>query len=230
MKKVLCLILLVTLMLGSVAFAEIEEEIKFRGVDWGLPASDVLQALESSGLKWKSGSVATGRKIEDQASGSWSGYYGHDCLYYIDTSYSSPSIKVAGYDISDVTLYFACTEKDGKITHEPADTAFYMAKYQLKPKDLQAVYDDFVTKLTAVYGEPDQKHTKTGVITYQFTYWYGKNNTAVILTSDDNWDTIDINYVWYEGEELMKKAEEMQRQAELDEEQSHFGTDNTDGL
>ncbi len=61
-------------------------------------------------------------------------------------------------------------------------------------------------------------------------YWYGKNNTGIILTSDDNWGNVDINYVWYEGEELMKKAEELQRQAELDEEASHFGTDNTDGL
>lgn len=229
MKKVLCLILLVTLMLGSVAFAEIEEEIKFRGVDWGLAAPDVLQTLSSGDIKWKSGSVTTGRKIESQASGEWSNYYGHDCLYYVEMS-SSSSLSVAGYDVSSATLYFACTEKDGKITHDAADTTFYMAKYRFKPKDLQAVYDDFVVKLSSIYGEPDQKYTDNGIITYQYTYWYGKNNTAVILTSDDNWDNVDINYVWYEGEEVMKKADELQRQAELDEESSHFGTDNTDGL
>lgn len=230
MKKFFCLILFMALMLASIASAEFDDEIKFRSVDWSLSAPEVLKALESSGLKWTNGSVSTGRKIKSQACGEWSGYYDHDCLYYIDTSYSSPSIKVAGYDISDVTLYFACTENNGKITHDEKDTAFYMAKYKLEPKDIQAVYDDFVDKLTAVYGEPDKTYTDTGIITYQFTYWYGKNNTMVILTSDDNWKTIDVNYVWNDGEELMKRADELQRQAELDEEQSHFGTDNTEGL
>lgn len=228
MKKMLCLILLTTLMFGNVCYAATDEEIKFREVEWGLPVSDVLQALSSTDIKWKNGSVSTGRKIETQASNKWSDYYKHDCVYYIGMS--SSSLSVAGYDISDATLYFACTEKDGIITHDPADTSFYMAKYTFKPKDLQAVYDDFIVKLSSVYGEPDQKYTDSLIITYNYTYWYGKNDTMVILTSDSNWETVDISYVWSGGEELMKKADELQRQAELAEEQSNFGTDNTDGL
>ena len=177
MKRVICLFLFVILLASfSLSFAEVDEEIKFRGVEWGKNYTDVMQALSSTDLKWQNGEIASGRKIEAQASGEWSDYYKHDCLFCVNTSSSSPSIKVAGYDISNVTLYFACTEKDGIITHNAEDTSFYMAKYRIKPKDLQAVYNDFASKLTAVYGEPDKTYTDSGIITYNYTYWYGKNN------------------------------------------------------
>ena len=231
MKRIFCLFLFVVMLMSAcISFAEVEEEIKFRGVEWGLSYPDTMQALTSLELKWQSGDLAKGRKIDSQASGEWSNYYDYDCLIYVETSSSSPSIKVAGYDMSGVTLYFACTENNGVITHDDVDTSFYMAKYRIKPKDLQAVYDDFVAKLTSVYGDPDKTYTDSGFITYNYTYWYGKNDTMIILASDDNWGTVDINYVWAGGEELMQKANDIQHQAVLDEEASHFGTDNTDGL
>lgn len=70
-------------------------------------------------------------------------------------AYSSPTIQVARYGIGDTSLYSSFTEDNSNnITQDPEQTSLYMTKYIIKPKDLEAVFNDMVEKLAAVYGAP----------------------------------------------------------------------------
>ncbi len=235
MKKILSLLLAIMMMLGTMsAIAETQSEvaeIKFRGIDWGVSYYEVMSKLSDWGIKWYTSKATSGRRIKSLINDAWSDYYDYDCAYYTYSSSSSPTKQVAGYDIDNVKLYFAFVpNSSGKLTQSPDDTSFYFAQYKIKPTDVEAVYGDLKVKLSSLYGEPAKEASDGWIIHYNYCYWYGANDTMVVIVTDDNYDCIYINYVWNHGETLMQTAENLLRQAEIDAEREKFGTDNTDGL
>lgn len=202
MKKLLTMVCTILVLLGMScgADAAVEKELRFRGAEWNKPYAETMRSLEGMGVKWRDPKTSSGRSIRQQADGSWSGYYDHDCLYSVDLAYNSPTIQVAGYEVSDVDLYFAFTpDENGRIPQDAGHTAFYMAKYTIKPKDLDGVFDDLRLKLSALYGEPDRKFSDGWIIHYNIAVWNGEGDTRIMMISDDNWDSIYINYIWDGG-------------------------------
>ncbi len=230
MRKLVAAITLIVMLFSTIALAEEQQEIKFRGVDWGISYSETVDQLTDFGVRWESPETVDGRKIKSLINNKWSDYYDYKSACKVD-AVSTKEKKVAGYDISSVKLYFAYIPNEkGEITHSADDTSFFMAQYKINPTDLDGVYGDLKEKLTSLYGKPAKEDSDGFVIHYNYCYWYGANDTMVVIVTDDNYECIYINYVWNNGEKLMDQANAIQHQAEIDKEKEKFGTDNTDGL
>lgn len=206
-------------------------EITFRGIEWGSTYNDVISSLSDWGMKFREGKSVKTRRIKSLINNSWSDYHDYQCGFYTYSSYSSEKKQVAGYDIDNVALYFSFVpDENGKLVQSPSNTSFFLGQYKIKPTDVDGVFVDLKNKLSSLYGQPAKETSNGLIIHYNYCYWYGANDTMVVIVSDDNWDCIYINYVWNKGDKLLDEADKILYQAEIDKEKEKFGLDNTDGL
>lgn len=141
-------------------------------------------------------------------------------------------MKVAGYNVEDCTLLFAAIEKDGEYILTNEDSALYAARYKIKPIDCETAKEDLKTKISSIYGEPDSTKgiasSENSEEANEYIYWYGANNTVLVLSSLDG--RITISYVWLGGEELLNAALDNAEKKLSEDTESIYGNGNTDGL
>lgn len=237
MKKKLAILLICAVFLPAFAsFAENPgEHIIFRNIPWGSSYQEVVNALSKTGLKWSSPAVKTGRTIRNTIIDNIGYGFDYETGVYINTDYKSPQLNVAGYDTTRITLYFAyTTDKNGDLPKDLEHTAFCLAKYEFEPTDLSAMTEDFIMKISALYGEVDEMLSDTLVIENNYFLWYdndrnivGLENELYPITESKN---IYISYGWGEGDSILQRANDIQYAEALAEEAKKFGTDNLDGL
>ncbi len=199
-------------------------EILFRDIPWG---SSYKEATSRIAVKFWT------KPHDDYASTVKSGLMGgHDLAYkyYIRCrSDGEPNLSVAGYPVEKIRLWFVYTpDSNGHLTKSENDTALYLAEYQIKPKDINAVEKDLIEKLSSVYGDVDEQASEGTVIKEDHYLWYGSNNAVCVLTArrSNSSTTIDITYGWLDGDEYLQRAYE----ALAAEEAESMGNGNTDGL
>jgi len=148
--------------------------------------------------------------------------------------------EIAGYTTSSITLYFAFLPVNGYLSYDEKDTSLYGAQYKFEPTNLEEMYSDLTSKLTSLYGEPEKVKEDTDIWKnkYTYTYWYGANDTELVLRCTDSTnDTtgfysneIYISYAWRGGDTLLQNASDAVKKEKADKEKEAHGNDNVGGL
>lgn len=142
-------------------------------------------------------------------------------------------LNVAGYEVDDCMLLFSAVSKDGIYILSEESSALYAAKYTIKPNDAKNAKNDLRDKITSIYGEPDTireiESYANAKETNEYIYWYGSNDTVLVLYVDD-YDTVHISYVWLGGEELLDAALDNAEKEQSESENDIYGNGDTSGL
>lgn len=218
-----------------------EKEILFCDIPWGTSYTTVNQLHG----EWNLMPIAG----EGFISPSVDAVLLDDTLKGIDFEYNNiniignalnPETNVAGYQTSDIKLYFAYNVIDGVLSKTEESSSLYGAHYKINPVDLQSATNDLISKITSLYGEPASNTNDLDMwgnyTTY--VYWYGANDTELVLKSTDTSkdttdlyeDEITISYAWRKGDELMQSASDVEKAFASNEESNVYGNDFTDGL
>ena len=135
--------------------------------------------------------------------------------------------------MSDCAMYFVGIAKDGTYILSDEDSILYAACYRIESTNIETAKEDLKTKISSVYGDPDSTREiepyANAPITEEYIYWYGANDTVLVLSSDEG-GIITISYVWLGGEELLKNALDSTENAQSEIEEGIYGYGNTSGL
>ncbi len=216
---------------------ENKEEILFRNIPWGTDYDDVVSQIPEVTFYPFTGEIYKTYSVDQIITGDGLRFECKDIN--INGSAISGSLSVAGYQTTDVDLYFAYVPVNGALTKEKEDSAFYGASYEFTPEDTKGMASDLKEKLTSIYGEASkttqEKDLWGGIVKY--TYWYGANDTLLVLCVDDesasSWkstEKIRIVYAWREGDKLLQEASDCLKREAVANEKSKFGNGNTNGL
>lgn len=251
MKKRIIATALVTILVAVLAIAiptyaekggDTEKvEITFQNIPWG---TDYV-TVKNSHSEWELWAISGEAFITPSVDAILedNDYSGLDFEYndinIIANSFAH-KIDVAGYVTSDLDLYFAYVPVNGAITGNKADSALYGAKYTFEPKNTAKMANDLVSKLTSLYGEPDEVKSDVNWVGEKtdYTHWSGKNDTELMLvvvdTSNSTWDSsedkIVIAYAWRKGDSLLQTASDTLAEIDTANEQEVYGNGITDGL
>lgn len=213
------------------------KEIIFRDIPWGTSYDDVVSQIPDVTFYPFTGEIYKTYSVDQIITGDGLRFENSDINISGNSVYGS--LSVAGYQTTDVDLYFAYVPVNGVLTKEKADSAFYGASYEFTPEDTKGMASDLKEKLTSIYGEASKttqdKDLWGGVVKY--TYWYGANDTLLVLCVDDEsasrWkstEKIRIVYAWREGDKLLQEASDCLKREAVANERSNFGDGNTNGL
>lgn len=217
-----------------------DEEIRFRDIPWGTNYTKVDEILGELNLWTLSGESFMTFSTDEIILGPYQGIdFEYGDINIIANAFNG-EVDVAGYKTREVALYFAYIPVDGILTKEETDSAFYGAQYKFDTQNLDEMSSDLTSKLTLLYGEPSKSTQKTDIYLnqYTYTYWYGQNDTVVVLktqnTEDDTTgfydDEIIISYVWLKGDEFLKNASDILKQEAIEKEEEVYGNGVSDGL
>lgn len=244
MKKrtILTMALAASLLSTVPVSAATDKEILFRDIPWGTNYTDITNILPD--FDWNTMSYENMRTYPVQEvltddDGKFDVFVNGN-INMIAYPFTDGNTEVAGYTTSDIELYFAYTPVDGQLQQEDSLTALYGARYIFDPQNLQSMYDDLTSKLSSLYGEPDDvTNDKDWLgLKYTHTWWHGANDTVVVLhsldSSEDETDLYEdelwIAYAWEKGDDLLKTADDTISQTNSDAESQAYGNGATDGL
>ncbi|MBP3649603.1 MAG: hypothetical protein J6K73_07465 [Clostridia bacterium] len=214
MKKLISMLAVLTMLLTcySAHADTYESPILFRGIQWGATVSDASKGLPE-GVKMYATRVKeywypmASTMFDENMNDYYKAELG--CYEYAQSS-TLENVKVAGYNISDLNLYYVYTlGENGLLIKDDAHTALVYAYYKLEPKDPEAVYADLVKKLTSLYGDVDEHQKKSPYIVYEQNLWYGADGTMVSLVKEDypsGSHYIYIKYGYSGADDLVAKA------------------------
>lgn len=221
MRKFITFILAVLMLLSvtNTSLAAYPEELRWLELPWGVSFEEVnaIYALE------KDMSV-------DSADLSIDSLYGNG-LQFVNKGQAVVSkqayplrgeMYVANKKVNQLDLYFAfLPNEEGKITHDPASSAFYAARYQIDAYsnyvNKSELFTYYLDKLTFMYGEPDMTETTMQINhlgnedEVTAVHWYGANDTEIILSFYPNfssWDFVYITYACRKGDTWLQAADE----------------------
>lgn len=217
-----------------------EKEIIFNDIPWNTAFPDVSEKLSAWDLWNISGEGYKTCSVDDILLGDYKGIdFDYSGINIISHAFNGEQ-EVAGYTTTDIILYFSYLPVEEYLTYEESDTALYGAQYVFKPVNLQDMYDDLIHKISEIYGEPNKQTTETDLWQnqYTYTYWYGANNTELVLkslnsendTTDLYDDEIYLTYAWRGGDELLKNASDAVKKEKSDKEKDAQGEENLTGL
>lgn len=218
-----------------------DKEILFRDIPWGTSCKEVDETYCSEfSLLNMAGEGYKTYSSDDIIIGEYEGIdFEYDNINIISTARYG-EVDVAGYMTKDIRLYFAYLPVDGVLTNEEKDSAFYGAQYEFEAQNLEAMSTDLIEKLTTLYGEPAKTTERTDFrdFKYTYTYWYGANDTVLVLKTQDVSNTttevyenqIFISYVWLKGDEMLQEASDILKQQAIEKEEAVYGNDSTGGL
>ncbi len=258
MKKVVTIFIILMLILGhTISNADINNEILFRNVPWGINIDEVKKELPEFG-DWitydKSIISHWADKYEYVSGREANGWMGE---YY---DFSGDIIKVAGYPVTVIGICCAYgMSMDEKVLRDIESSEFCMAFYKFNVVDYEGTYQDLREKLTSLYGEgiettnnvggsynADNNELKSYISTTKKTEWKGGNNTALLLVG--KWDDRDLGTNFFNGVTLLYgkidydnmltrienavKQEQLQTEKAIRQEQIQKGnrTNDTNGL
>lgn len=201
MKKTIIMIIVAILLINcGEAFAdEYEKPILFRDAEWGISYPEV-QAYLPDGVRISSTRTSEyWHPMKDVMYNENGDYYKAElgCYSYVQSS-SKTDLKVAGYDVENIYLYFLYDiGQNGMLIKDDDHTSLIYAYYKLEPKDPEAVYSDLVTKLTSLYGDVDLHQKDSPYISYEQNLWYGANGTMVSVVKESYPSGSDYIYIKY---------------------------------
>lgn len=215
-------------------------EITFQDISWGESFTTVDEKMSNLNLMNISGESFMTMSVDEITLGDYKGIDFEYSDINIVGSALNKEIEVAGYTTSEVQLFFAYVPVDGVLTKTENDSSFYGARYTFEPQDLNKMKDDLVTKLSSLYGEPAKTTKDTDIFEneYTYTYWYGLNDTELVLkTLDATNDTtavytnqIMISYAWRKGDELLQNASNILKKEAQEKESAVYDNADTNGL
>lgn len=217
-----------------------EKEIIFNDIPWNATFPDVSEKLSDWDLWNISGEEYKTCSVDEILIGDYKGIeFEYGGINIISNAFNGEQ-KVAGYTTSGIALYFSYLPIGEYLTYEEKDTALYGAQYVFEPVNLQDMYDDLVQKISEIYGEPNKqiKETDLWENQYTYTYWYGANNTELVLKSLNSEndttelydDEIYLTYAWRGGDELLKNASDAVKKEKSDKEKDARGESDLSGL
>lgn len=215
-------------------------EIVFKDLQWGNSFPEVDAKLSSWELWNLYGDSFQTCSVDEILLGDYKG---------IDFEYGGINLisnalygeqEVAGYTTTGITLYFAFIPVNGYLTYDEKDTVLYGAQYKFEPINLKETNEDFVSKLSGIYGEPSKVTNDADMWEneYTYTYWYGANDTELVLrcinsekdTTGFYNDEIYITYAWRGGDELLKDASDAIKKENSDKENEARENGDSSGL
>jgi hypothetical protein len=227
-KRLIALTILLMMLTGVVTAAE---EITFRGLEWYATKAEVEQILFADGAKeagWSSSdndiyrmsatdysNVTSGSNRVDD--GGVKGWY--------------KGIKIAGHTPSDTYACYMYPVEDGKLVRDDDKTEFYFGWYTFDRSDFSnhaAIFEDLLTKLASIYGEPESETTKYNTQ----KRWYDSAGNMIRLFINTDKDYVTLGYIAFDAEERLEKLQaaiDVEKAAAEAEELKKI-QDNTDGL
>lgn len=241
-KKIYALFLMVSVIVISVVpvMAETDKEILFREIPWGTSYADVDALHPEFGLWNLSGDMYVSPSVDAVLVDNH--YAGIDFEYgdiNIVGNVMNGEIEVAGYTTSEMELYFAYVAQDGVLSKTEENSSLYGAKYKFEAMDLASMSTDLISKLSSLYGEPekDTEDLDYSGNKYTYTYWYGANDTELVLKTQDAEednelysDEVVISYAWRKGDEILQTASDTLKAEAQGVEAGVYGNGDTNGL
>ena len=174
----------------------------FFGIPWGTPVDQLHSKLPAG--------VDLGSYAEIDSFRSIPGflYMGNETMYKVPIGYRSyghskdlGDLTFEGYKVEAMFLYaIKLVGEDGKLSDDPAKSAFAEAYLELKPADVSAAYDELLGKMKVRYGEPAEHHETKGIC----EIWRGTDGSMFELQKDG--ELIKIKYVAGNAGELIENA------------------------
>ena len=235
MKRIIALLMLLILFIAPVTSLAEQKPIQFRGIEWGSSYSDVDSILNKEGISLSSNFENFHKNLDSliyEESGSFD-----IAAAFSSSTFILENTSVAGYTVDDVTAYFAYREIDINTNLPNKENAiFFSAKYNFgEIVDYDAVYDNLLTKLSHIYGEPNDKREKSIVAAWNFVWyvWYDEFGNGIALrreTFDGHLDEITLWYFSANADELIQNSYDLVKAHALEEEAKKYGLDNLEGL
>lgn len=217
-----------------------DKEILFMDIPYGTSFTKVNEMHGELGLFALAGDSYKTFSTDEILLGDYKGIdFEYGDINIIGCCYDG-KIDVAGYKTKETQLYFAYNIVNNELPKTEDESSFYGGRYVFGTEDLNGMYTDLKNKLTSLYGEPSKITNETDIfkIEYTYTWWYGQNDTVLVLktqntendTTDLYNDEITISYAWLNGDVLLQQASDLLKQQEKEKEQSNYGSGNTEGL
>ena len=211
-----------------------DSEILFRGIPWGISATQYVEMLKEQGINSSTSNVwncysweftPTGGELKASNSMSDAGY---------TCSARDVDVKVGGFNISSIESDFLYTYDAHNVYTEEDKSSFYRAIYYFDVIDSASTFEVLKGKLSSLYGEGVSERTSTGYWSTggnfheysEWTVWYGQNDTGVvlwrnyqILDSDGSVqkDSVRLQYGKTNSLIVMAELEAAQAREELEE-------------
>lgn len=217
-----------------------DKEIVFNNISWGTNFTDASEKLSDWNLWNISGEGYKTCSVDEILLGDYKGIdFDYSGINIISHAFNGEQ-EVAGYTTEDIILYFSYLPVGEYLTYEESDTALYGAQYIFKPVNLQDMYNDLIHKVSEIYGEPNKQSQEIDLWEnqYTYTYWYGANNTELVLKSLNSEndttelydDEIYLTYAWRGGDEFLKNASDAVKKEKSDKEKDAQGEGDLSGL
>ena len=216
MKRLLTFLLTVLLFVSVQlsAFA-LDEEIWFRDYPWGISIKDFERQEHILAYAYSNG-IPKGNSVENIITGK-EGFLSTEAVKdqdLVKRLILYDYYNVAGYPVNETYLFFTYLPSNGNILNDDENTYLYAAQYSFKTTDRKALYSDLLTKLSSVYGEPNETKTSKDAVKHNHTYayWYGANDTILVLRDSQNLSNpeyIDIIYASKQGNKVLKELKEI---------------------
>ncbi len=214
MKRLIRILFIALMIMGLVSVAVAEttgiESIKFRGIDWGTPATELDAKLGDVKLYSWSDTDSSNSTINFLYDGDDDYYDGAITARAYARSSSLKDLKVAGYAVENLYVYCVYVPgADGLLTKELKDTALVKAYYKMDTKDPDAAYDDLLAKLTGLYGDVYLSTSKSPYISYTYNVWKALDGSMVCLEKrvyPSSGTEIFIKYASGDADVLQEKA------------------------
>lgn len=219
MKRILCIIVAIVMLATLAANACAEEapeeveECLFRGIPWGSDYETVMNALKDIGFRWAAPEIGDGNLFGySYRYGAYIGKFGDKGYDVGMTVDGYGTLKVAGYPVKQIKLYFACLpNKDGKIDFKKENTFFYRAEYLFAIKGTSWEGEDLLNKLKDVYGYDCEVSEKDDCGEYYTFYdWYIGDETMLEMGFETDEETVHVFYASKRGDDILHQAYDIQ--------------------
>lgn len=227
-----------SLFVTTPVFAETDKEILFRDVPWGVSFDETCKLLpefDFYGNAMEGLHAATANDVlKGQIYGSYNSRDSYDgSICFCAMSFPDSGVDIAGYPLLSMYLFYTYSTENG-LSLSDNNTILYGATYEFEePQDLDSMYSDLVSKLSEVYGEPDDSYDLADpIMKGTYTCWNGADDTAVAIQSYDcdGQASVYISYAWFEGDELLKKADDAFSSSKDSAESEIYGNGSINGL
>lgn len=221
MKRWIVLLYTLLLLLPVVhASADVDSEIVFHNIPWGISINELETQLEDRGIKINVDDIR-----DKQRMAVWSYDFispdvfeesGYRIYFYLYEEDKMP--KVAGHLVNQMDFYAHYGLNNEELSLDADDSCYYMVKcgFNVHDEKAPAVYNDLAKKLTRLYGDGSSDVVFYDVgdgYTYNYIIWNGSEDTAVCLChredGDGEFHCVDLMYGHKNIEETLKKVRKL---------------------
>ena len=165
----------------SYANADVEKDIVFNGIPWGINGSDLLEQMEKKGFR--------AGTVDESSMPIWTLDFRNDWQYNVkDTGYyigyyfrDDHNTKIGGYELDNILQYAYYDTSDGKLNKPNCHYYKTEISFDVDTELVGRAYDDLKGKMTTLYGTGEEATSFILDTNYRYIIWKGTNNTAACL-------------------------------------------------